>query len=66
MLLANGLAACATARPDSLSASCLSTSSNCLPPVVACAKALVTALANAVVLTRRLSVLRCVLSIVSG
>src|SRR5690242_2786521 len=64
--LASGLKACVTAMPDSRSATCLSTSSNCLPPAVASAKALLMALAKAVVLTPSVRVLSRSLSTVSG
>src|SRR6476660_2900597 len=64
--LATGLAACVTAMPDSRKASCLSTSSNCLPPAAASVKALLIALANTVVLTPNILVLSRTLSTVSG
>src|SRR6266581_3762430 len=51
---------------ESRKASCLSTSSNCLPPAVASAKALLMALANTVVLTPSRLVLSRTLSSVSG
>src|SRR6185312_7058383 len=58
--LAIGLNACVTARPEMRSASDCSTVSNCLPPVVACVKARVMALAKPLALTARLAV--CALS----
>jgi len=60
------LKACATARLDSLSAIDFSTSSNCLPPTVACVKALVMALANVLALMVSPLVLLFVFSMISG
>src|SRR5262249_5085283 len=64
--LATGLNACVTAILDSRKPSCLSTSSNCLPPAVASAKALLMALANVIVLTPSMFVLLRTLSTVAG
>src|SRR5579885_2284179 len=62
--LATGLNALVTAMFDSRSASCFSTSSNCLPPVVASLKAFAIALANCVALTPSALTLVRVLSVV--
>src|SRR6476469_7030763 len=64
--LPTGLTACVTAMPDNRKASCLSTSSKCLPPAAASVKALLMALANTVVLTPSILVLSRALSTVSG
>src|SRR5262249_22834592 len=64
--LATGLNACVTAILDSLEASCLSTLSNCLPPDVASAKALLMALAKVIVLIPNTVVLSRTLSTVTG
>src|SRR6185312_1112542 len=54
---ATGLNACATASPETRSASDCSTVSNCLPPAVACVNAFVIALAKLLALEARLLVL---------
>ena len=59
-----GLSACAVAMLDSRNASDFSTSSSCLPPVVACTKALVIAPAKTVALTPSALVLVRTLSVV--